>query len=598
MREPADNNNATLTRRPTGTGTAGDPGYLLVFSGESSAIFQIPRAEQVLEVVIGRMPEAELRIDDPTASRRHAKLLVEGSGAVLHLLDLGSHNGTRVNGELVSQRIPRPINSGDVITVCDVTMVLKRGARPRSTGALSGEPGPLLQRLEEEIDRAQLYGRKLALLCVDTAGAAPAMVAAALSGRLRTMDRAALSPAGELLILLPELDEEEAKEVASVLSEVLCAAAPGVRLGLALCPEDGGDVDTLLSAARAATVEAQPGALQATRDTATVLTAGEHRILIADPAMARLYQLIERLAKGTLPVLICGETGTGKELAAGALHHWSKRQDGPLVTVNCAALAEGLVESTLFGHEKGAFTGATERRAGVFETAAGGTLFLDEVGELPLATQAKLLRVLEQKRVTRVGSTRELQVDVRLVAATNRDLEAEVKTGHFRQDLYFRLSAATVMMVPLRDRQRELPHLARSFLATACARAERAPMIISDGAMHRLQAYAWPGNIRELRNVIEYLATVTPEPVVLPCHLPARVTGEDAVSVSEPTPSGVQRFRPIEEELHELERTRMMEAIQAAGGLQNRAAELLAMPLRTFTGKVKLYGLSRRAQKA
>jgi transcriptional regulator with GAF, ATPase, and Fis domain len=266
-------------------------------------------------------------------------------------------------------------------------------------------------------------------------------------------------------------------------------------------------------------------------------------------------------------------------------------------------LPESLIESQLFGPDKGAFTGATGARAGLFEAADGGTIFLDELGELSPAAQAKLLRVLETRRVVRLGEVRERAVDVRVVAATNRDLGAESAAGRFRDDLYFRLAAARVVLPPLRDRPRELSRLARHFLDEACRRAGRTPLALSAATIYALRAHRWPGNVRELRHVMDYLAATAADDVeVEPWQLPDGI-GHPApappvvpapAAPSAPTSRGSAAgggFRPIDEELRELECQRMREALAAAEGVQTRAAELIGMPLRTFVTKSKQYGL-------
>jgi DNA-binding NtrC family response regulator len=292
-------------------------------------------------------------------------------------------------------------------------------------------------------------------------------------------------------------------------------------------------------------------------------------------------------------VLLTGESGTGKDLAALAVHHASRRAGRPFVVVNCAALPDTLIESELFGYEKGAFSGATQAKIGLFEAAAGGTLFLDEIGELSAVAQAKLLRVIEAKRVTRLGDTRERAVDFRVVSATNRDLEQAADRGTFRRDLYFRLGAARVALPPLRERPRELPVLARRFLDEMCERLELAPKRWSPAALRRLAGYAWPGNVRELKNVVEYLAAIAPGDEIKPDDLPPELDGRAAREFElEPTPPSApaspptsRSFRRLEDELAELERARMLEALEAASGVQKRAAELIGMPLRTFVWK-------------
>ncbi|HEY5920295.1 MAG TPA: sigma 54-interacting transcriptional regulator [Kofleriaceae bacterium] len=321
---------------------------------------------------------------------------------------------------------------------------------------------------------------------------------------------------------------------------------------------------------------------------------GDRSVIVADPAMARLYELLERLAASELPVLVCGETGTGKEVAATALHQQSKRAARPLVSLNCAAIQENLVESELFGYERGAFSGAVAAKPGLLETANGGTVFLDEIGDLPPSVQAKLLRVIETKRVLRLGDVRDRAIDIRIVAATNRDLVKDVVAGRFRRDLYFRLSGATLWLPPLRDRPRELPFLAEMFLRDACRQHGRTAMQLSAATQRKLLAMTWPGNVRELKHLMEYVSAAVDARIVEPHHLdqglPAQAPAHD-VSFEE-LPSTAQ-FRPLADEIRELEQARMAAALTAANGNQRLAAQLLAMPLRTFVFKLKQYGLRR-----
>jgi two-component system response regulator AtoC len=318
------------------------------------------------------------------------------------------------------------------------------------------------------------------------------------------------------------------------------------------------------------------------------LAVGDRTVLIADAAMERMYDLLERLAQSELPVLVTGETGTGKEVAATALHQLSRRNAKPLVSLNCAAIQDNLVESELFGYERGAFSGAVTAKPGLLETANGGTVFLDEIGDLPPAAQAKLLRVIESKRVMRLGDVRERTIDIRIVAATNRDLLEDVVAGRFRRDLFFRLSGATLWLPPLRDRPRELPLLAEMFLRDACEQQGRTPMQLSVAAQQRLLAMPWPGNVRELKHLMEYVSAAIDDTVIEPHHLDQRARAQTPSPDSDAAPS---TFRPLADEIRELEQARITAALTAAGGNQRAAAQLLGMPLRTFVFKLKQYGL-------
>jgi len=583
----------TKTLPPTATGdsSAAEPRfYLLVLQGGSSSMYHLPATGVVL---IGRSRDADLPLMDETASRNHAKIITSDGQA--RLLDLGSHNGTFVNGERVEGT--RPLLSGDVLTIGEMTLVLH--ARLPAAHVHDILPPPLLrQRIVEEVERANRYQRSLALidLTLPSQGAVRDELAATIASELRIMDIIGWVGDTHLVVVMPELGAE-----AYAFAERLAKLA--VPIGLAICPDDACDADTLLAAARSAAATATPGCVALAAAAAREVKLGDRTIIVADPAMMRLFDLIGRLATSDLPVLILGETGAGKEGAALAVHHGSRRANGPFVTLNCAAIAETLVESELFGHDKGAFTGAVSAKAGKLETANGGTLFLDEIGELPPGVQAKLLRALEQKKITRVGDVREREVDLRVVAATNRALDDEVKAGRFRQDLYFRLGAATVVLPPLRDRRREIPIMARRFLADACALAGREPPELSAATLQKLAVYGWPGNVRELRNVIEYVAATVDDDRIEPWHLPDKVAGvevtaavEAAAAIGGLAPAG-KSFRPLADELRALERARMIESLEAAGGVQRRAAELIGMPLRTFVMKVKQYGISPRSSR-
>jgi two-component system, NtrC family, response regulator AtoC len=580
----------TRTIRPlSGTSAGTAPRiYLLVLQGDSSWIYPLPPTGVVS---IGRTPDADLPLNDETASRNHAKIMTADGQVRLH--DLDSYNGTFVNGERVEGT--RLLLSGDVVTLGELTLILHAQPAVRETRQIL-DPPALRQRLLEEVDRALRYQRPLTLLgfLLPPSGARDE-VAAAIAAELRLIDLVGWV-GSQLVVAMPELEVDPV-----ALGERLAALAGGARVGLAVCPHDGCDADTLAATVQAAAAAARPGQVAAAAAAARELTIGDRTIVIADPAMARLFDLIRRLATSDLPILILGETGAGKEGAALAVHHGSTRARGPFVTLNCAAIAETLVESELFGHERGAFTGAVAAKAGKLEAAHGGTLFLDEIGELGASLQAKLLRALEQKRITRLGDVREREIDIRIVAATNRSLEEEVKAGRFRQDLFFRLGAATVVLPPLRDRPREIPMLARRFLEEACARSGREPPALSVATMQKLTAHAWPGNVRELRNTMEYLAATVSEDTIEPWHLPERIAAVevDEAEAQRDAPAGkVGSFRPLADEVRELEQLRMCQALEAAGGVQVRAAALIGMPLRTFAMKVKQHGITPRRRGA
>jgi len=317
---------------------------------------------------------------------------------------------------------------------------------------------------------------------------------------------------------------------------------------------------------------------------------GEQRMIGSSPAMHAIRELIRQVAPTDARVLITGESGTGKELVAAALHAQSRRADGPFVRVNSAAIPRELVESEMFGHEKGAFTGATERRRGRFELADGGTLFLDEVAELSAEAQAKLLRALESGEVERVGGQEPIRVDVRVIAATNRDLRAEIAAGRFREDVYYRLNVIPIHLPPLRERAEDIPELAAHFLARLQARHGLVPPVLLPDAIERLMLYPWPGNVRELANVCERLAILHP----------GREVGAREVASMLPDSGAVKEIpgaAPVElsggsltERLDAYERALILAALEEAGGNVADAARRLG------TDRANLYRRMRRLE--
>ena len=304
-------------------------------------------------------------------------------------------------------------------------------------------------------------------------------------------------------------------------------------------------------------------------------------IMGCSPAIEEALNVVARAAPSRATVLLHGESGTGKELMARAVHEASPRAGRPFVAVNCAALNKGLIESELFGHEKGAFTGAGSRRTGRFEQADGGTLFLDELAEIPLDVQVKLLRVLQERTIERVGSGVAIKVDVRLIGATNRDLAALVAHGAFREDLFYRLNVVAVDLPPLRQRKGDIPLLVNHFLARYAAENDKAAGEISKEALELLTRYAYPGNVRELQNIVERAVVMARGAVVTCADLPAEVQKAAPTPVSDTLPAQVE----------ELEKKAIAQALERAGGVQSRAAELLGLTERNLRYKLKKYGL-------
>ena len=301
------------------------------------------------------------------------------------------------------------------------------------------------------------------------------------------------------------------------------------------------------------------------------------------PAMRQVYVVVDQVAGTDATVLLQGESGTGKELIARAIHHRSGRRDQPFVAINCGALPETLLESELFGYEKGAFTGANIPKQGRIELAQGGTLFLDEVGEMSPKTQVDFIRVLQEREFRRLGGTKLIRVDVRVIAASNRDLEARVRAGQFREDLYYRLNVVPIFLPPLRDRREDIPALAETFLDEFSQVHRRAQKRLSREALHLLISYDWPGNVRELRNVMERLTITVQENTIRPAHLPAAVQFQDTAGKVVTLPLG----RP----LRELEREIIRRTLQELTSHRENAAKILGISPRALHYKLKRFGL-------
>jgi DNA-binding NtrC family response regulator len=392
--------------------------------------------------------------------------------------------------------------------------------------------------------------------------------------------------------LLLEPSAEAAERIVESLWAELRLAQLTARVGIAWYPRDGRSADALLGRANA---QLRPSPTPASH------LAAVPGIRAPSLAMQRVNDVAGRAAAANINIVILGETGAGKEVMAQMLHRLSPRAQKPVVSLNCAGLTESLIESELFGHERGAFTGATAARPGLLETAQGGTVFLDEIGEMPVKVQATLLRVIETREVLPVGGRKTRPIDVRFIAATNRNLENESARGTFRQDLYFRLNGISLTIPPLRERRSEIAELARFFVVQACQDLRRSELTITPAALALLEQYSWPGNIRELKNVMERAVVLCDAAEIGPDQLPAeKIKGQNEPLSEVETSTGSREGDSgglTKSGLKVVERQRIIEALAACAGNQSRAAKMLGMPRRTFISKLDAYGIPRPQKK-
>jgi len=559
-------------------------------------------------IVIGRAPPSQVRIRDASLSREHARFTL--SGGVVIVEDLGSTNGTWIRGAKTTRGEARP---GDELVLGRVFVSIR--VQPSEANVLPGLMGyeQLRVTLEGEVVRARYFGRSLSLLMVRAARGAGAHVGrfcSRVQTLLRPVDRMALYSLDAIAILIPEAGPKAAHELAQAIARKGTEDDPQLLVGVAPFPDAATTAEELLevgwNAVQHATSE---DPVRMTRlgswtcASASERCGAEGEPVVVSPAMRGIFNAVARLSRSTIPVLLHGETGTGKEVVARAIHEQGARRSRPMVCVNCGAIAQQLMESTLFGHEKGAFTGASQQQKGVFEAADGGTVFLDEVGELPAAAQAALLRVLESKRVTRLGSSKEFEVDVRLITATHRDLEAMCQTGGFRLDLLYRLNAMTLTIPPLRARPEEIEELALRFLRQANEANDRGLRGIEAEALALLKGYAWPGNVRELRNAIERAVVIAEGDWITKQDLPERIrlapraaapTHPEAAPEVEELPSSARSAGgDLKARLLRYEAEIIVDALRAADWNQTEAARALGMPLRTLVHKLKTLGIKK-----
>ena len=566
---------------------------LMVMGSDLFAAMPLPKTGNV---TIGRADNADVVITDPLASRLHARLHL-GAGGLIEIEDVGSINKTKVRDVPLTPGERFAVLPGEAITIGSTILMvqeMRASARPRRVW-----PHTYFEaRTEEECLRSAETRAPFVVTRLSVDGNAPAgAVADTIAPALRPSDMLALFAPSEYELLLPTTSAELGVAIAQDIVARLRAMGISARTGLASYPRDGQMPEAL--AARAS---------ERLRGIEKPVVAGD-KVIVEDARMRRLYQLARSAAAGVINVLIVGETGVGKDVMAEAIHRMSPRAKAPFLSLNCTAVSEGLLESELFGHEKGAFTGATEAKAGLLETAPGGTVFLDEIGDMPLQLQAKLLRVIETRQLSRVGSLKTRAIDVRFVAATNRNLEADIAAGRFRRDLYYRLNGMSLQIPPLRERKSEIVPLARSFLAQFATQAglPAAPPL-SNEAAHLLEVYPWQGNARELRNVMERALLLCEGEAIMPEHLPLEAMAANSISFapseSPPPPApyapgmiggsgGGASVGAGAASGSVDDRDYVMRVLNEHAGNQSRAAKALGIARSTLIARLEAWGIPR-----
>ncbi|HEX2685336.1 MAG TPA: sigma 54-interacting transcriptional regulator [Kofleriaceae bacterium] len=558
------------------------PGHLrmMVISKGMFATHPLPDGAAI---TIGRSNQCDVTVEDESISRRHALLRI---GESTTIEDLGSANGTVVRGNKLKTAHPTTIAVGELVRLGTDTIILLQHQSPLASLHKLWMHDQFMARLEEECARALRSAGAFVLLRIHSDRRAPAsFVEKTLGDLVRESDILGKVGPYEYEVLLVDTPPDKADDAVRRIEVKLLEHGLKCRILVACCPRDGRTAGQLTARVQA----------HGRKDRVP-------EIVVSDPQMEGLYRLVEQVAGSNIGVLLLGETGVGKEMFARALHRASPRAAGPFVELNCAALTESLLESEMFGHEKGAFTSAVAAKPGLLEMADGGTMLLDEVGDMPLSTQAKLLRVIENSQLRRVGGLKSRSIDVRFVAATNSNLEAQMTNGTFRRDLFFRLNGITIVIPPLRERLSELEPLAHTFIRAAWPTDSRPPPTLSREALELMRGYRWPGNVRELKNVIESAALLCGGGTIRPDHLPtermrATATTGHTIEASlatrpqdQSTPSTNEsglfarpRRKGQEEEQW------IMQALERSGGNQTIAARLLGISRRTLVNRLNDY---------
>ncbi|HEX8111353.1 MAG TPA: sigma 54-interacting transcriptional regulator [Kofleriaceae bacterium] len=573
------------------------PGHLQLFviSGGTFAAHPLKEAGTA---TIGRGRQCDIEVDDRSISRRHAILSV---GETVTIEDLGSANGTFVRGERIALGSPAVISVGELVVLGSANIILQRRAQPVPPRKVwSRESFELL--LEEECAREARYGAEFALLCIHAdRRAPPGFVEDTIAELLRESDIVARYGPHEYEVLLRDTPAANTDGAARRIDSKLLERGLRCQISVACCPRDGRTASQLSAKAQGPVV----------KDRATGARAD---VVVSDPRMRGLHRLVDQVAGSSISVLLLGETGVGKEVFARAVHRASPRAAGPFVEVNCAALTETLLESELFGHERGAFTSAVSAKPGLLEMADGGTLLLDEIGDMPLATQVKLLRVIEDSQLRRVGGLKPRHIDVRFVAATNSDIEAQVEQGTFRRDLFFRLNGVTILIPPLRERLAEIEPLARAFIRGCSSPGGGPRPELAPEALEWLRHHPWPGNVRELKNVIERAVLLCGSGPILPEHLSTRrptvqTTADEATTRPSPWPRDARPHAATDVDVRipmfaarprkgsQEEAQWIMQTLERAGGNQTVAARLLGISRRTLVNRLNDYEHVHRPRK-
>jgi len=558
------------------------PGHLqlMVISTGTFATHPLPDGSAV---TLGRSNHCDVTVDDESISRRHATLKM---GETTTIEDLGSANGTVVRGNKLRPARPAVIAVGELVRLGTGTIILLQHQAPLTSPHKLWMHDQFAVRLEEECAREQRSGNAFVLLRIHSDRRAPAsFVEKTLGDLVRESDILGKYGPHEYEVLLVDTPPAKADEAVRRVDAKLVEHGLKCRILVACCPRDGRTAHQLAAKVQSPARKERPP-----------------EVVVSDPQMEGLYRLVEQVAGSNIGILLLGETGVGKEMFARAVHRASPRAAGPFVELNCAALTETLLESEMFGHEKGAFTSAVAAKPGLLETADGGTMLLDEVGDMPLTTQAKLLRVIENAQLRRVGGLKARSIDVRFVAATNSDLETQMANGTFRRDLFFRLNGVTIVIPPLRERLSELEPLAQAFIRGAWPPESGPPPTLSAEALELMRSYPWPGNVRELKNVTESATLLCGGGPIRPEHLRIeRVRPSGTISRTievppaprlgdpPPPPPGepglFAKPRPggLEEEQW------IMQALERSGGNQTIAARLLGISRRTLVNRLNDY---------